>query len=418
MALPSMSISRFSSLMLIFILANLLAACTGSRFITGNQVEIDAGKYDRDHSIVRLPAIPGLKRNALLALQHPDNGYLTPVQRNEEGEGFFILDEPLGHGQKRTYRLVKPDKKAAGGFKVESRDGDLITSANEKNVLTYHMDTQHPPPGNPDFYRRSGYIDPLYNPAGQALTDGFPLGHMHQHALFFAYTNTTYRDSFTDFWNQHLQKATVAFEKLEKTESGPVFAGFTTRQIHSSNQFGPVLAEEWQVASFQPGDYYITDLRTTQNIIGKYPLRINEYHYGALGIRGSAEWNESDTLRFTNPMQVLTSEGVRDREKANHSRPRWTAVYGKIGGKWAGLAVLDHPDNFRHPTPIRVHPDMPYFSVSPMVLGAYSLDPGQTYRFRYQVVAFEGEPDADLLEKLWRDFAEPVRAKWMTGNKN
>ncbi len=415
----------------------LLTSCATPRSIPEWSLELDAGPYHRENGIVEITLPTGLESGAPLALKNPATGRLLPLQRRTGASAVFVLDEPLAAGQKRTYQLVKPGKKQAETVKATDKNGVLTIAAGNKNVLNYQMDTRYPPPGNPDYYRRSGFIHPLYSPGGQVITDGFPEDHMHQHAIFFAYTNTTYRDSFTDFWNQQLEKAGVEFVELREKQSGPVFAGFTARHRHSSRQFGPVLEEEWKVEVFEltrlrrtageenrdsesgrvgegatsgkgaAGDFYVLDLQSTQKITGADTLFINQYHYGGLGIRGSAEWNMADSLRFSNPMQILTSEGLRDRVAANHSRPRWTAIYGQIDGQTAGLAVLDHPDNFRHPQPIRMHPEMPYFSLSPMVLGAYPLVSGETYRMKYRIVAFQGEPDPKRLEALWRDYAVP-----------
>jgi hypothetical protein len=39
------------------------------------------------------------------------------------------------------------------------------------------------------------------------------------------------------------------------------------------------------------------------------------------------------------------------------------------------------------------------------------ISPGQTYTARYRMVALDGEPDAELLERLYQDYAHPVQAK-------
>lgn len=398
-----------------YLLLVLLSACTAPRAIPGWSIELQAGAHHRKNAIVEFTLPTGFAHHNPLALLNPLTGQSTPIQRRVNASAVFILDEPLAAGQKRTYQLVKLRNKSTKIIQAHENSGTLALTTGNQQILDYQMDTRYPPPGNPDYYRRSGFIHPLYSPGGQVVTDGFPEDHMHQHALFFAYTNTTYRDSFTDFWNQQLEKAAVEFVELKEKRSGPVFAGFTARHRHSSRQFGPVLEEEWQVEAYEPagaaGGLYVLDLQSTQKITGADTLFINEYHYGGLGIRGSAEWNAADSLRYSNPMQVLTSEGLRDRVAANHSRPRWTAIYGQIDGRMAGLAVFDHPDNFRHPQPIRMHPEMPYFSLSPMVLGAYQLVPGETYKMKYRIVTFQGEPDAERLEALWQDYAVPPVAE-------
>jgi hypothetical protein len=94
----------------------------------------------------------------------------------------------------------------------------------------------------------------------------------------------------------------------------------------------------------------------------------------------------------------LTSEGLA-RDSANHTRPEWTAIYGDLPGGKAGMAVIPHPDNFRWPVAVRVHPDLPYFSVSPVTEEGFFIEPGETYVSGYRVVVFDGEvPDSFLNE--------------------
>jgi hypothetical protein len=86
-------------------------------------------------------------------------------------------------------------------------------------------------------------------------------------------------------------------------------------------------------------------------------------------------------------------------------------MHGKIDGHFSGVTVMDHPDNFRFPQPVRLHPDKPYFCFAPMVLGPLSIAPGREYVSRYRYCVHTGRPDQVLAERLWRDFAHPPKAR-------
>jgi hypothetical protein len=45
--------------------------------------------------------------------------------------------------------------------------------------------------------------------------------------------------------------------------------------------------------------------------------------------------------------------------------------------------------------------------VAPCQSGPFSIEPGQTFRGRYRFVAADGAADAALLDRLWKDYAEP-----------
>jgi hypothetical protein len=144
---------------------------------------------------------------------------------------------------------------------------------------------------------------------------------------------------------------------------------------------------------------------------------MNQYHYGGFGLRGSREWFDPQ-VRGTNPPEpsrggrsdFLTSEG-KTRRNGNHTRPRWVDLSGEVDGSLAGVAVLDHPGNFRFPQPVRLHPNKPYFCFAPMVEGAFAIAPGQPYRSRYRLITHDGSPDPVLIDRLWHDYAEPPEVK-------
>ncbi|MTB53721.1 PmoA family protein [Lewinella sp. W8] len=278
-------------------------------------------------------------------------------------------------------------------------DEDAVSfRRNDGEVLRYHL-TPRLPDGLPDHYARSGFVHPLSSPAGKVVTDDFPVAYAHQHGLFNAWTNTTFRDSFVDFWNQHHLLGTVAHHRLTDTLREDGFVGFSSELHHLSRVYGKVLEESWTARLHPRTDVHVIDFRSRQSNVTEDTLHLNEYHYGGFGIRGSKHWNPSDSLHFSGHPTFLTSEGL-GREAANHSRPAWTAMYGDVAGSVAGVAIFPHPDNYRYPQPVRVHPGIPYFVVSPVVLGAFTLPPGASYLSRFRVVVFDGEPDVELFEEL------------------
>jgi hypothetical protein len=82
---------------------------------------------------------------------------------------------------------------------TKAEDGKIEISVSGKPVLTYHTETVAPPEGMDKVYARSGFIHPIHSPSGKVLTDGFPVGHVHQHALFSAWTRATFKHEVVDF---------------------------------------------------------------------------------------------------------------------------------------------------------------------------------------------------------------------------
>ncbi|MCP9237446.1 PmoA family protein [Lewinella sp. JB7] len=301
----------------------------------------------------------------------------------------------LGFG---SILLTAACQREPAGPRVLVGDTEIRISVQGRPILSYQLAEQleEPDEGDtlPAYYRRSGFIDPVYSPAGRLITDAFPVGHSHQHGIFMAWTSTRFRGEDIDFWNQQDRTGTAKhLEVLEIIDSAGV-VGFRSRLQQISMKYGPILQEDWRVRVYGSTSPYVWDLRSEQTNVTDDTLFLEKYTYGGLGVRGSAEWNEADSLMYRAPARFLTSEG-RERSTANHTRPEWTAIFGPLDGSeedgTAGVAVFPHPDNFRSPQFVRVHPEMPYFSVTPVAEEGFFIPPGGTYVSRYRFVVFDGE---------------------------
>lgn len=72
------------------------------------------------------------------------------------------------------------------------------------------------------------------------------------------------------------------------------------------------------------------------------------------------------------------------------------------------MGILGAADNFRAPQPVRLHPGEPFFCFAPSQGGTWAIRPGQPHVARYRFALTDGEPDAELLNGLWDDFARPL----------
>ena len=78
-----------------------------------------------------------------------------------------------------------------------------------------------------------------------------------------------------------------------------------------------------------------------------------------------------------------------------------------MDGKPAGITFFCHPDNFRAPQNMRIHPGEPFFNWAPCQAGDFEITPGKPYVSRYRFVTYDSAPDVDEMERLWHDYAEP-----------
>ncbi len=281
-----------------------------------------------------------------------------------------------------------------GELRIEQTTDYLRIMQGDQPVLNYWL-TPQLPEGIPEHYTRSGFIHPIWSPSGQVVSDGFPAGYSHQNGFFNAWVNTTFRDSFVDFWNTHKQLATLRNQEIIETVAEEGVVGFKAKIAHLSNAHGEVLTENLTVRVHTPttdkdtNGVFVWDVRSEQTNVTQDTLFLNKHLYGSLGIRGSKHWNKKDTTNFMGLANFLTSDGLT-RDSANHTHPEWTAIYGDLPKGKAGMVVVPHPENFRWPVAVRVHPELPYFSVSPVTEEGFYIVPGEVYVSRYRVVVFDG----------------------------
>lgn len=387
-------------------------------------LEVDAGPHDRRDAVVSLPLPDDLRAVASFRLESPDGGPVPcQVVAGDRPEVVWVLRDPLAAGSKRRYRLIPGAGPAERpGLALDARDGAATLRLDGREVFRYHAAVAEPPAGIDRLYRRSGFVHPIATRSGRVVTDDFPPDHAHQHGLFFAWVNTTFAGRPVDFWNQPKRTGTVGHDTARP---GPVIAGgpvvSTLRDslrhdaLDPSGRATKILEEDWSIRAYDLPGLVVLDLESRQTCVAPEPLTINTYHYGGLGLRGNRAWGDPSAKGESPPdpaksarSDFLTGEG-KHRPDGNHTRPRWVDLHGDVDGRPAGVAILDHPANFRAPQPVRLHPNMPYFCFAPMVLGAFEIAPGTPYVSRYRIVAHDGPPDPKLLDRLWADYADPPR---------
>jgi hypothetical protein len=394
---------------------------------------VQAGTLDRLNTPVVFPLPAALAETKNLKLTRAEDHADVPVQRLDSESGsscVFLVEKHLRAGETRTYRLSAND--APGRETMSCRDDGarLLIKVGDQPVLAYNYATQESPAGIDPVYRRSGYIHPVFDPKGREVTGDFPPDHPHQHALFFAWVNATFRGKKVDFWNQVQKTGFVEHAKIECVVSGPVCAGFTIRLTHSAVENGaavPVLTETWTVRVYNRTDGFLFDFESRQRCAASDALTVNEYHYGGMAVRGTGQWFDEAVAKEVQRLQkpgasadelrkiplkrdYLTSEG-KTWFDGNGTRARWVEMHGPIDGQPSGIVVMCHPNNLLAPQPVRLHPQKPYFCFAPMVLGTFDIKPGDTFFSRYRYYVHTGEPDARQNEGLWNDYASPPEVR-------
>jgi hypothetical protein len=370
-------------------------------------LKIEAGSHDRANTVVTVPVPDDVPENP--GLKSAD-GKILPLQLSDDGTATFILPE-LAAGKTAEFALIAMDKAAADIALAEENGGDIALSVGKSPVADFvGKRTALPRADIPPVFLRGGYLHPLRTPTGNIVTDDYPSNHIHHHGIWTAWTSTVFQGRKPDFWNMGAGKGKVDCKEIGFSWSGPVHAGLEAENEYTDLTGGePVVAlnELWTVKAYAVSEkFHLLELAFEHTMAGDDDLKLPEFRYGGLGIRGAKAWDGLGKADF------LTSEGLTDRDEANGKPARWIAMSGAAGEGKAGIAILGHPENFRAPQPIRIHPQEPFISFAPQIAGAMEIAHDKAYRSEYRFVTFDGAPDAKLLDRLWNDYATPPTAAW------
>jgi hypothetical protein len=368
---------------------------------------------DRAGLVVSFKLAPG-ERNATVATS--ESGQEFPLQVEADGTARFVIPFQKA-GETRVFRLQAAPTKPPPRIETKADAQRLHVMLGGAPMFDFQLDREALPRADikPD-YKRAGYIHPVYSPSGKVVTDDYPSNHPHHHGIWTPWTKTQFQGRSPDFWNVGAKKTGKEdLVALDRTWSGPVHGGFEARlQMIDLSAPNPVVAlnETWRVTAYDvpvrtnQAPVRMFDLELTQTCATNDPVLLPKYHYGGFGFRGADAWNgPGDAALF------LTSEGITDRIKGNDTRGRWCYLGGKLEGAIAGTAVLGHPDNFRAPQPLRLHPNMPYFSYVPQQLGDFAIEPGKAYVARFRFIVADGAPDRSLIDAYWNAYATPLIVK-------
>jgi len=367
------------------------------------EVTVEAGAFDRINSIITF-TIPYEMESGLYKMVDKENNDVM-VQVDDKNQGTFIVDN-LPRNEKRRYVLTAESLVVMNDTMVYHRiDNNKISFfVNDNEVLSYIHNAYPAPYGVDSIYTRAGYLHPVRTPSGVILTQEFAEVHPHHYGIWSAWTNVEFQDRTPDFWNVGKETGRVEFESLATVWEGTVHGGFLSRHRYvdlTSSTPVTALNEAWKVHLYNIDDmYHIFDIEITQTANTNHPVYLPEYEYGGVGFRGHDDWEGEENAYF------LTSEG-KTRENGHGTRARWCHIGGSTGDHLAGIAILDHPGNFRHPQPMYIHSHRTFFNFAAVQQGDMVIQPGSPYHLQYRFITYDGEPDPREIDRLWNDYAYP-----------
>jgi hypothetical protein len=253
---------------------------------------------------------------------------------------------------------------------------------------------------------------PLFAPGGQRVTRGFPLDpreneehdHPHHTSLWFAHGDV----NGNDFWTGDKGARIVAAGPDAITiddRAHSIAATFEWRDPAGH----PVVIEKRTMTFRGDAAARTIDFDFTLTA-GDAPVTFGDTKEGTFGVR------LAPTLRLKGAVAkgaIVNSAGQRD-DACWGKRAAWVDYSGPIDGRTLGVAIFDHPANFRHPTwwhardyglfaanPFGAHD----FEHKPPGTGDKKLGAGESLRFRYRLLIHDGKWSTKQLDDACSAYA-------------
>jgi hypothetical protein len=251
------------------------------------------------------------------------------------------------------------------------------------------------------------YLFPLRSAEGTVVTRSFPMvtsipgedrDEPHQRAMYFAHGDINGFDFWGEAefpkWSRHSVSAfgRTVFRKLEEMQGGPD-SGRLRAEFDLMTQEGKVIAEETQVYIFRGDERSrIIDCEFTIHA-SQGPIRMGDTKEGTFAIR-VVKALDSPPGHMVNSNEAVGEKGIWG-QKAD-----WVDYYGRVEGEDLGIAIFDHPQNFRHPSYwharayglVAANPfGIKRFTHDRDQDGSYTIPADGSLTFRYRVLVHHGD---------------------------
>ncbi len=288
---------------------------------------------------------------------------------------------------------ISADEAKAPVFSWMKTDTSLALRNGDKTVWRLVFDAGDP----------KSYLHPLATLHGDVLTAFEPADHPWHRGLWWSWKFI----NGLNYWEEDPgTRSSAGITELTRATVEPG-SDFTARAELSFSYHPPdqtaVMTERRLLVIGRPdarGTYGIN--WTSEFTAGDKPVKLERTvpaHQGGVAHGGYAGLS----LRFprgSEGFHFLTSEG----KDGGHGRPaRWV----DLSGPSAGIAILDHPGNLRHPSPwyLSEKPGMLYFGPALLFDEPLELAARQTLTLSYRVVIHSNPLTTGQLEDKWRAFA-------------
>jgi hypothetical protein len=277
----------------------------------------------------------------------------------------------------------KPAVPIAAADEVQIKEGAdaLEISVSGKPFVTYRYNTKDPELPRP-------YFHPVLGPSGKTITQlgeipGKKEAHFHHTALWIAHQNFAAKGQpACDNWQMNKNCTRIEHLKFEAVESGALAARFIEKLNWLNHKGDKTLLAETRTVTIpkRPAESRVLDI-DIRLMAQDLPVTFNKTPYHLLAVR---------VLNAMLPAKggvMINSEGQKN--PGDGAPAKWIDISGKLDDELQGVALFNHPDNPRQPTPCLQFAGQT-IGLAPSHKEPLTIDAGKEVRFRYRVLVHAG----------------------------
>lgn len=331
----------------------------------------------------------------------PEKG--TFVLKNELGAAVPAGNEETAEGTKLTFVVDTLRRGETAVYTVE-KAGAVCTCCTSKDDGEQVQVTLHGLPYTVYYHGAKTvkpYLGPIFGRYGEQITrlNFEEKEHVHHRSIWFSHGSV----NGVDTWNEPAGKhGRILNHGLDGFFSGPVSTGFTARNTWTDFDSRPLCEDVTKLTFYDTPDRLIDVEITLTAAYGKVVLGSTK-EAGPIAVR----MNYNLTVANTGTME--NAYGGINEDEIWMKRSPWCDYYGTEAGHVTGIAILDNPENERHPA---YWHSRNYGLMAPnnfYLGGDRVIAEGESVTFRYRLVAHEGDTrEADIAGKF-HDYANPPK---------